>query len=293
VAWLLRKRAPERGKVTTAVSPEELFRVLAPSVVTVECFGERSSQLLALGSGIVMAHGDVVTNKHVVEKGPIINVRTRVNQRGDFFKIWPAQVTHSDPDHDLCMLRAAGLDAPPVPLGVAAEIVVGERVYAIGSPMGLDLTISEGIISGLRLVDGERVIQTSAPISEGSSGGGLFDSSGKLVGITTSYVKAGQNLNFALPATLASALAGHRVEAVGAPMAQLTLAAGNPATSVHARLKARFPGTNFEVSADREQVIHVLWCGRPSVEDIREYLRALILRRELPNPEFEFERKDS
>lgn len=280
-------------QVTTALSPEELFRVLAPSIVTVECFAEGSGQILGFGSGVVMAPADVVTNKHVIEKGPAIKVKTRMNKRDEVFELRLAQITNLYPDHDLCMLRVEGLNAPPVPLGIASDVAVGERVYAIGSPMGFDLTLSEGIVSGLRLLNGENVIQTSAPTSEGSSGGGLFDSNGRLVGITTSYVKGGQNLNFALPANLISGLARHRVAAVRAPTAEVTLTTANPATSVHARLKVQFPGTSFEVRTDREKVVHVLWCGRPSVEEIREYLRTLILRRELPNPEFEFERKDS
>ncbi len=76
---------------------------------------------------------------------------------------------------------------------------VGERAYAVGAPEGLELTLSEGLVSGLREVDDVRVIQTSAPISHGSSGGGLFDSEGRLIGVTTFFLKEGQNLNFALP----------------------------------------------------------------------------------------------
>jgi hypothetical protein len=76
----------------------------------------------------------------------------------------------------------------------------GQRVYAIGSPQGLELTISEGIVSALRKVEEGTVIQTTAPISPGSSGGGLFDLSGHLIGIMTFQHRYGQNLNFALPA---------------------------------------------------------------------------------------------
>ncbi len=77
---------------------------------------------------------------------------------------------------------------------------VGQRVYAIGAPQGLELTLSEGLISALRGTDKGAIIQTTAPVSPGSSGGGLFNSSGQLVGIVTFQRKSGQNLNFALPA---------------------------------------------------------------------------------------------
>jgi hypothetical protein len=101
---------------------------------------------------------------------------------------------------DLCRLSVPGLRAPAIPLGSVSSLRTGQRVFAIGAPVGLELTISEGIVSALREVDEGTVIQTSAPISPGSSGGGLFDLSGHLVGITTFQHRYGQNLNFALPA---------------------------------------------------------------------------------------------
>lgn len=88
----------------------------------------------------------------------------------------------------------------PIFLRLSAKLAIGERVYAVGAPEGLESTFSEGIISSLRENDGVHVIQTSAPISPGSSGGGLFDAQGNLVGITTFYLKEGQSLNFAVPA---------------------------------------------------------------------------------------------
>lgn len=95
---------------------------------------------------------------------------------------------------------------------ISETLRVGERVFAVGAPEGLELTLSEGIVSRLEraepLTDGKpesvKRIQTTAPISPGSSGGGLFDQQGNLIGITTSSVVGGQNLNFALPAGYAS-----------------------------------------------------------------------------------------
>src|ERR1700690_1762199 len=77
---------------------------------------------------------------------------------------------------------------------------IGERVYAVGSPHGLERSISEGLVSGLPGAAPDTIIQTTAAISHGSSGGGLFDSSGVLIGITTLFLKDGQSLNFAVPA---------------------------------------------------------------------------------------------
>ena len=150
------------------------------------------------------ASNELVTNKHVVDDG----LAFRIHQNG---KTWAALITHIDSRHDLCRLRVEGLNGKPVSVRISSTLAIGERVYAIGAPEGLELTLSEGLISGLREIDGTRVVQTSAAISPGSSGGGLFDSQGRLIGITTFYAKEGQNLNFALPAELIASLGDHPV----------------------------------------------------------------------------------
>jgi tetratricopeptide (TPR) repeat protein len=160
--------------------------------MVVESLNAKGS-VTAFGSGVVIAPGRVVTNRHVIEDGASF----RVEHGG---KKWPAKLVRVDPDHDLAELSVAGLDAPAVHVRDSSTLAVGEKVYAIGAPEGLELTISEGLISGLRDFDKGRVIQTSAAISPGSSGGGLFDAEGRLAGITTFYLKGGQSLNFALPA---------------------------------------------------------------------------------------------
>jgi serine protease Do len=81
-----------------------------------------------------------------------------------------------------------------------ATLAVGTKVYAIGAPQGLELSLSDGVVASLRPLGGSSLIQTTAAISAGSSGGGLFDSLGRLVGITTFQSRTGQNLNFAVPA---------------------------------------------------------------------------------------------
>src|SRR5262249_49670558 len=98
--------------------------------------------------------------------------------------------------------QAASFTRPLHGIAATDDLQVGQRVYAIGAPQELELTLSDGLISGLRQTEGGSIqlIQTSAPISPGSSGGGLFDQDGRLVGITTFFVEEGQNLNFALPA---------------------------------------------------------------------------------------------
>ena len=203
--WRDARSQEENPPSRVAASPQELFKRLSPSVFVVEALNE-SGSVVAIGSGVAVESDQIVTNKHVIEGG----VTLRVKQGS---KTWPATLTHLDLDHDLCRLKVNGLKAAPVPLRLSSALAVGERVYAIGAPEGLELTLSEGLISGLREFEQVRLIQTSAAISPGSSGGGLFDAQGRLVGITTFFLQEGQNLNFALPGEWVQALAEHQLTA--------------------------------------------------------------------------------
>lgn len=187
-----KKAEPISPAITTARTPQRLFQELSRSVFVVEAL-DSDGDVVAFGSGVAIGTDSVLTNHHVIEGA----VSIRVTQKA---KSWSAMVIASDADRDLCRLRVHGLNAAPVPVRPSSELAVGEKVYAIGTPEGLELTFSEGVISGLRGSGASKLIQTSAPISHGSSGGGLFDSVGKLVGITTATLSEGQNLNFAVPA---------------------------------------------------------------------------------------------
>lgn len=159
-------------------------------MVVVKAYDQKG-KLAGMGSGVRLPSGDVVTNYHVVKAG----VRYTVGQGKQGV---PATVKAGDPDKDLCLLTAPGLTAKPARLGKAARLKVGEPVYAVGAPQGLELSLSEGIVSQLR-GGPPPLIQTTVAISGGSSGGGLFNAEGELVGITTFYLKDAQSLNFALP----------------------------------------------------------------------------------------------
>lgn len=181
-----------------AKGPEQIFQEVSRSIVTIQAF-DRNDNLANLGSGVVTAPETVVTNCHVLEDGVRLMVQS-------------GSITHSgtlraaDQDRDLCELQVGGLQAPRVAL-YTGRLRVGQRVYAVGAPEGLELTISEGLVSSIREIENALYIQTSAPISSGSSGGGLFDVEGRLVGLTTFIIPEGQNLNFALPASWISDLA--------------------------------------------------------------------------------------
>jgi len=166
----------------------------------VEAF-DAKGHAIEQGSGVVIAQGVVVSNCHVFEQADTATASVFYHH-----KRLPATLRYGDLEHDLCSFTVKGLVAPPVRMGATSALKVGENAYAVGAPEGLDLTLSNGIVSSLRKVPGGVVIQTTAPISPGSSGGGLFDSRGRLIGITSYYEKKGQQLNFALPVEWIKAL---------------------------------------------------------------------------------------
>ncbi|MDP1605138.1 MAG: tetratricopeptide repeat-containing serine protease family protein [Rhodocyclaceae bacterium] len=174
-----------------AKTPGEVYEQAAKSTVVVQNLdGKGKSQ--GMGSGVILPDRDVVTNCHVVKGASQIKVRIDNKE-------YPATLRYSDWDRDVCSLGVPGISAPAVVMGSSKSLKVGAKVYAIGAPQGLELTLSDGIVSSLREVAGGRYIQTTAAISPGSSGGGLFDENGTLVGLTTFYLAEGQNLNFAVP----------------------------------------------------------------------------------------------
>jgi len=172
---------------------EEVFRAVSPSVVVVTA--SLGGNNLSQGSGVVVGNGLVATNRHVVEGGSDYQVRYRGQK-------YPASIAYSDPDYDLCALSVPGLLAPWVQTAPFSSLRTGQRVYTIGAPQGLELSIGDGLVSGIRQYGAFPLIQTSAPISKGSSGGGLFDTSGRLVGITTSSLVGGQQINIAIVSDL-------------------------------------------------------------------------------------------
>jgi tetratricopeptide (TPR) repeat protein len=189
----VKAQQPQAAPHRTPLSPEALFRRLSRSVFLVEVLGS-DGKPTATASAVAIAPDRLVTNAHVVKAGDNFHIH-----HGE--KVLSAvSVLAIDEKRDLALLRVVGLGAQPVAIRRSGTIAIGQRVYAIGNPEGLELTFSEGIISGVRKTDDQTLLQTTAPISHGSSGGGLFDADGKLVGITTASLAEGQNLNFAIPA---------------------------------------------------------------------------------------------
>ncbi len=177
------------------LSPEELYGRLTPSVAVVTILDAHGNSL-GSGSGVIVAPGRVISNCHVAKSGASLSVQTLA---GDF----PAHLETADDRDDLCRLQVSEDAGPAVPIRASDDLRVGETVYALGAPSGLALSWSAGVISALRHAPGDgRVIQTTAAISPGSSGGGLFDTQGRLIGITTYRLAQTSNINFAVAADL-------------------------------------------------------------------------------------------
>lgn len=178
---------------TANMTPQDLYQYLSPSVWVVRTYDEDGLSM-STGSAVVTGPETLLTNCHVLKSAKRFTVRNGNVLHG-------ARLQHIDLARDMCQITARSLQAPAVALADSDQLSVGQKVYALGSPRGLELTLSDGLISALRRDEDDQLvrIQTSAPISHGSSGGGLFDGGGRLIGITTSGVDDAQNLNFAIP----------------------------------------------------------------------------------------------
>jgi S1-C subfamily serine protease len=182
----------EEGKQGN-LDPSQVFAVTSPSVYFVVS-GDASSRYASIGSAVAVSGRELLTNCHVVSQNANILISDGASPP------WSARVRYADQEGDRCVLESLQRVRAVPGIGAYVDLQVGERVYTIGNPSGLVRTLSEGLISGLRRRQGLKLVQTSAAISPGSSGGGLFDGRGRLIGITTFLVSDLGNLGFAIAA---------------------------------------------------------------------------------------------
>lgn len=212
---VFRLEAGAAGERDAALRPSQIARRSLPAVVEIRTY-RPSGERLGSGSGFVVStEGLVVTSHHVLEGAERAEV---LLPSGDVFEV--QHVAAADSRRDLAVLRIAGFGLDVVPLGDSRAVEVGDPVVVIGSPLGLFNTVSHGIVSARREIEGRQVLQLSAPIAMGSSGGPVFDERGRVVGVLAGYMRRGQNVNFAVPIEYARgllALPEHTltVEAVG------------------------------------------------------------------------------
>ncbi len=216
-----------RLEITQAAAPPSMdaeeqnniavYRRVLPSVVNITStavawdffYGAVPQQ--GQGSGFVIDRdGHILTNYHVVENARQVEV-TLANR-----KKYKAEVIGVDPSHDLAVIHITATNLSPATLGDSGGLVVGQKVFAIGNPFGLNGTMTRGIISSLRPIRGvdgtpiDDAIQTDAAINPGNSGGPLLNSRGDVIGINTQIATGGANqsagIGFAVPVNAAKAV---------------------------------------------------------------------------------------
>jgi S1-C subfamily serine protease len=184
-------RTASRSPATTLV-PSQIFSRARPSVVVIVA-SDRNGQREALGSGFIVGHGKIATNHHVVEGMSQAYV---VFSDGD---VKPAsKVVADSAEQDLIILAVETGSRSPLAFGDELSLQQGDSVYALGAPKGLELSFTNGIVSSFRKSNAQFLIQTTAPIAPGSSGGPLFDRTGSVVGVTTSMLSDAPGIYFSV-----------------------------------------------------------------------------------------------
>ena len=193
------------GRTTQFAPPTlgsaEIFRRARPSVVLLSMQDARG-QPISLGSGFFVDKNVVATNFHVIDGA----AAGYANVTGQTAKLNIKGTVGVDAPHDLALLQLDSSSTLPLSIAPKQSVNIGDAVYALGNPKGLEGTFSQGIVSSLRTFGLDRLLQITAPISPGSSGGPVLDQSGTVVGVSFASIEKGQNLNFAIPSDYLAAL---------------------------------------------------------------------------------------
>jgi S1-C subfamily serine protease len=246
-AWwaaTLPRAVTPRGSLDAAEKTAiDVFRLASPSVVHV--YARTATPAMAPGGGAVALQtgsgvvwdvaGDIVTNNHVIAGGVAFGVRLTDNE------VVPARLIGAAPSYDLAVLRLERPRAPlrPLSIGSSDGLLVGQTVFAIGNPYGLDQTLTSGLISALHRNFPESaqteitdVIQTDASINPGNSGGPLLDSAGRMIGVNTAILSesgASAGIGFAIPVKTVNRVVPRLIATGTAPAPGIGIVSASPA----------------------------------------------------------------
>jgi hypothetical protein len=184
---------PSVGLGQVSLTPSQIAKRVSPSVVVIEGKTDSGS---VLGSGfIVSKDGKLVTNLHVIRDLKSAQIQV---PNGDVFD--SVAVLATDERRDLAVLQIAGFDLATVDLGNSDTVNIGEPVIVLGSPRGLEGTVTAGILSSVRDTgEGFKVLQTDAAVNPGNSGGPMVNSKGQAIGVVSFKLRSSEGLNFAIP----------------------------------------------------------------------------------------------
>ncbi len=163
---------------------------------------DANGQPLSLGSGFFVGDGEIASNLHVVEGG----AKGYAKLVGEKKKYDIQGIAAIDAERDLVILRIQARGSQTLSIGNSDATQVGDPAYAVGNPQGLEGTFSQGIVSSVREVGSNKLLQITAPISPGSSGGPVLNGVGDVIGVSVATFRSGQNLNFAIPSNYLKAL---------------------------------------------------------------------------------------
>ncbi|MFC1823866.1 S1C family serine protease [Thermodesulfobacteriota bacterium] len=208
------------GLAYSALSFPDFAENFSPSVVSIIALDE-NDQERSFGSGFFIdANGLIVTSHHVLAGCSEAIVRTPGGQEGRVIEI-----KADSPELDLLVARTSLRNTKPLVLGDSDSITVGEEIICLGNPAGLEGAISAGIISGIKMSGGIKLIQTTAPITPGISGGPLLRATGKVVGIATAFLGHGRNIHLAMPSNYLRTLSSTHLKPGSLPKERIKIEA--------------------------------------------------------------------
>jgi len=260
--------APSSAAAQTAVTLRQIAARAHAALLMIRAL-DANGDTLGLGTGfLVSADGKFVTNYHVIQEAARLSVKLL-----DGAEYRDVSLVAADPASDLALMQIPGARGlPAMPMGSDAQMEVGDRVFVMGNPLGMGGTFTDGMVSGKRPLEGVSMLQISAPISPGSSGGPVMNERGEVIGVATMMVMGGQNLNMAVPVRYLAPMLALRAEPrpfspavlVANPHAGLALLGDNEPPISIIRRRTREP---------REEVEDQLTLIRPMLQ-LRGFLPA-------------------
>ncbi|MBV9111084.1 MAG: trypsin-like peptidase domain-containing protein, partial [Gemmatimonadetes bacterium] len=188
-------------------TPREIAASAHASLLMIRAIAA-NGDTVGLGTGFVISpDGLFITNYHVIEEAAKLEVSLL-----DGPSWTQVSVVSEDPASDLALMQLPAHDLHALKLGSDQQMEVGDKVYVMGNPLGMGGTFTDGMVSGKRPLEGVAMLQISAPISPGSSGGPVMNERGEVVGVATMMVMGGQNLNMAVPVRYAHPMVASRGE---------------------------------------------------------------------------------